>query len=68
MPESILACIDIEDGTRYWKGVRYRHSSSCYPSRTFCWCCLRRASWRRWGAGSQWRGDGHGLAVPRGPL
>ena len=47
---SILACIDLADGTRKWKGGRYGHGQLVLlPDQDCCWCCRRKASWR-WSA------------------
>ena len=46
---SILACIDLDDGTRKWKGGRYGHGQLLLlADQDLLSCCRRRASWRWW--------------------
>jgi hypothetical protein len=46
---SILACIDLKDGNRKWKGGRYGNtaSSSSFPIRICCLCYRKKVS-SRW--------------------
>jgi outer membrane protein assembly factor BamB len=46
---SILACIDVEDGKRKWRGDATAMASlSFWPIRTCFLCYLKRANWRLW--------------------